>query len=292
MPTKPSTEKLYEKIINILKNASIDLYKMKKPDDIINKLIKIKTAQGVILSESSQKTYLSAIIWFYKTKVPDDEFVTKLSKKLQSYSKEPNKEVAQNKLTEKQKETYAEWEDILSIKDTLETNSESSQLNHIKYLVYCLYTMQPPRRLEYHKIKIVNKASEITDKTINYFVNVKQSYFLFFDHKNANRNDKKNIQKIMISAPLHKIIGEYIEKYNITEYLLKLTKEALRGKIRTIFKDNLKKDVSIDILRHSYKTFIDLTTDTKTMTTRKKEILAHKMGHSVHMNDKYSKKNE
>lgn len=292
MPIKDTTENKYTEIVESLKKRGVlDLHKVKTADEIIDVVTKQKSqVTKKYLGISTQKLYLSAAMWFFKNVKENDTIVSKLSNKLSKYKSEPDKEVSKNKLTDKQRKTFVTWKKILSIFPILKDQSDISHSDYVKYLIYCMYVLQPPRRLEYHKLKIISKASDAKDKTINYYVNVQQSYFLLYDHKNANRNGKQNMHKVMVSAPLREVINTYIEEYEPEKYLLNITTEALRSRIRSIFKEHLKKDVSIDVLRHSYKTFLD--TKKIPQTTRQKEIVAGKMGHSVHMNDKYSKRGE
>ena len=83
------------------------------------------------------------------------------------------------------------------------------------------------------------------------------------------------------------MLDGYIEKYKIEGSLFELKGGAIKDRLVRIFKKYTKKTVSVNILRHSYISWLMDNGKLKTIEDRKR--YAGIMGHSVSMQGEYYK---
>lgn len=164
--------------------------------------------------------------------------------------------------------------------------------NDYEKLIFFLYTLIPPRRLEYSNmiIKINNDKfdEEIynnLDIDHNYIIiNNNKSYFIFNNYKTSDYFGK---QKFNIELNLYKYIKIYIKKYKKKndDYLFSLTSNKLGIEINRIFKKIYNENITLRWIRISYTTYIRK----KNLTNNELKNISEKMAHSIVTNSRYNK---
>jgi len=158
--------------------------------------------------------------------------------------------------------------------------------NLLEKLIYGLYMLLPPRRLEYINMYITTKTAK-KDSDKNYIMLTKRypSHFIFNNYKTSNTY---GTQHINIPTELAKIIYNYIKFYKLKSgdkfidlnhnQFIKLTKNVFK-KIYNI--DNMTNRW----LRISYATHIS----SLNISNNQKNNLAVQMGHNSVQSSKYRK---
>lgn len=136
-----------------------------------------------------KKSLINSVLSALKVK-PQGELLDEYVKLFQQVSDEIDK-TPKNKLNEKQKEAYMEWDDVLKIKSNLmsKINKRESKLNKmsdvIDYFILSLYTDIPPRRnKDYTDMVIVKEWNDNMDKDLNY-LDMKNKRLVFNNYKTA-----------------------------------------------------------------------------------------------------------
>lgn len=194
------------------------------------------------------------------------------------------KEKAQ-KLTAKESEKYLPWEDLVKARESLKATGG------MDYLLASLYTMTAPVRNDYANMMILHKTptkAQIAKHKAdghNLCVLLKKSgYFLFLNYKTAKTygDVKLKIPKQLYDVIIQATGGTLGDR----TMLLNGMTEAYTGiKLARIFRSATGKDVTINILRHSYVTHMRKGE----MPIAKKEELARHMMHSPYEGELYIK---
>jgi len=169
-------------------------------------------------------------------------------------------------------------DNIIANMDKLETPLEK--------VIYGIYMLIPPRRLEYVNMFIISNSSRF-DNDKNYIVLTKKfpTHFIFNDYKTSNTYGSQNIT---IPSQLGKIIYNYItnNKLKSGDRFIGLN----YNQFIKLTKDTFKKVYDIDgitnrWLRISYATYID----TLKISNNDKQNIVEMMGHSIRQSSKYRK---
>lgn len=294
-------------------NNSKNLYKTKikqlklrniKLDSSVSVESIVETLRIANMSESTIKTYLSAIIWKLKNEDSDDhkDFIASLSNKISEINKYLQKQVNKGTLSAKQAKNYLTWEKIIDVHNKLALLHTKSQKDFSNYLLVSLYVLFPPRRImDYSKMHVLfnfnddfikkNTTDDYDEK--NYYIYGK-SLFIFNNWKNktvVNKNNHDEVkykqQNFTISSELNNLLQSYIDKFNIRGSIFDVSDNAIVKRLQSIFTTHSGKSVSVDALRQSYITYQDKSGNIKSM--QNKLELAEKMGHSVTLQILYQK---
>ena len=259
------------------------------------------------LKESSKKTYLSAVVVVLDS-LEDERFI----KVLQEYRNLMNKYIDNYNIElTKQIKTVTQKENWLSIiqlrkvipfyykqlvfhkifkKKTLSKN-ERSLLQY--WLIANLYigdSNQPPIRLEYGEMKIIqlvdyNKLTESQQKHNFLIIDKDNKYFSLGDYKTGHTY---GIKTIPITNKINKILTKYLKNHT-SDYLLlntrgnPMTSNGLIRLIKETFTPT-EKHVTVNLLRHIY-----ISEFNKGVLFEKKALIADKMGHSISTQEMYRK---
>ena len=239
-------------------------------DDIIEKVVKeSKSLSTRILS-------LKSILWrLWLAKNEDIELKDKLIKARNEWKNEYDAERCKNELNEKEDKNWVEWRDVIKRRDEIKNIKDK--------LILGLYTYQVPRRVEdYVNMYWVEKLDEEDEKEDrNYCVGYKR--FVFNKYKTSNTYGR---QSIIIHPDLVNILKKYVNKYEIEDgdRLLGCRSNAV---ISDTLKDIFDKNVSVNILRKSFISYID--EKVRAISTEDREKIARMMGHSVQEASRYLK---
>lgn len=197
----------------------------------------------------------------------------------------------------KQLENWLDWEEIKSIhanmKETLEhlelpakKMSVDERTLYENYVILSLYVADednPPLRNDYANMRVIKKDDEDDDEG-NFLVLKAPMRFVLNSYKTSKTYGKATIK---VGKKLKTILLEYL-KYHKTGHLINdamgepISHNVLTQRLTKIFQQNASKNVSTQILRHSYITH-HLPPD-----TRARNNLSKKMLHSPKMNLEYA----
>lgn len=239
------------------------------------------------LTPSKRKTTLSALVVLcYNNEKAKEIYREQLIDDSDKYKEDQKKNG--NNMTDKQKENWIDWKDILNIHTQLGKevaplfNKPSLTSNDFMklqdYILLSLYVLQDPRRsLDYASMRIKN-----VDKKNNKENYIDGKNFVFNNYKTKSLYGQ---QKIPISTKLKTLLNKWV-KINPTDYLLV---SPTTGKPLNVVQINQRlnkifgKKIGSNMLRHSYLTSL--------YDVEKMKTIASNMGHSVgEQMDTYVKK--
>lgn len=290
-----TTKKIYHANLKKLKEHEI-IYEGNETRSVKSIVEYIRTLG---LSESSVKSYLSAIKWdlIDVKKIEPNKFTDELSEYITNINNALQNKENENEMTSKQKNIYVNWDDILATYDELKKKYQSSFEDHKNFVLLSLYVLFPPRRvLDYSQLFVSTSNNVNINKKLSDHYDVKNYYvrdskqFIFNNWKGKSNpiGDEIKFKQQHFTVPnnLCNVLNKFIDKYKIEGSLLNMTEKMLSDRIKKIFKKYQNKSATINIIRHSFITnFIN-----KPLITKKIRLeIAEKMGHSLNMQLGYYK---
>jgi hypothetical protein len=239
---------------------------------VINHIKTTPTTKGTLPAHSSIKTILANIkATLRDAKLPTPDLYTS---EFNKYAQEQQVMTEAQTKTEVQCKNWKDWNSVASLKSKFDLNSRD-------YLIYALYTMNPPTRLDYTPMKWV--GGNRLDKTINYIITHRDGTHTFVINQYKTAKTYGQI-KFKATPELDEVLNNWRGMHQSDEFLLMSDREAISPNalgqaITRIF------GCSLNILRHAY---ISHVRDGELSYNEKKE-LASKMGHSPEMQELYRK---
>jgi len=256
---------------------------IKKRMSYVNKKNFIKDMEKRYLNKTSLKVYLIPYTVLMSFLSNDIYFYNKyqfLSKYIINLNKEYELERDNNKVDEKDKDKIITNYD----EETLYGNLNKLG-TPIKKLIYGLYTLIPPRRLEYNKM-VLSAISEKRNNETNYIIlrNKEPIKFIFNDYKTSK---SYGTVEIVIPEKFRPIIRDYLKKNKKKrgDKFLDLNTNQFIKLIKETFKEIYGEEITVRWLRISYATYID----SLNLSNNEKQELAVKMGHNREQSSKYRK---
>ena len=159
-----------------------------------------------------------------------------------------------------------------------QSKEQPNKKNIQKYLVSALYLLQPPKRLVYSNMKIIDNR-KYNDGEHNYLLNLGRNtkYFILNSYKTEAKHGKKEIK---VPKEINTIINMWLKVNSTDNFLLNNRGEAMStnglGKyIHNIFRPS-GKEITVNLLRNIYVSQnIDLE------AVKKAHKLAEDMNHTV-----------
>lgn len=206
-----------------------------------------------------------------------------------------------NKMSEREQQNMVDWSKIVSYNDPRWTDED--------YLLFKLYTALPPRRLEaYSLLKFIKgkttKQIQNLDKNFNYLIvnkNGNPTQIILNKYKTSKRYRTFTIH---LTQPDQKPILRFSEIRDAVKRFMRATNikngdlvfPDIKGnvygdftrRVNSIFK-GLGKNLSVDVLRHS---FISFYANKKEISLNTIRMLTKYLGHSVSMFLEYRKFND
>jgi hypothetical protein len=197
-------------------------------------------------------------------------------------------------LTSAQKKAYLSWNDIIAVRDRLKTEVEplwhSDNLNHIKkvqdYVIACVYTMIPPRRLLDYTI--MSKYPPVGLRDNGLLRKNGKMYFVFSHYKTSACYGQQIIE---IPPILEDVLAKWTELnssphlFFYKSFATPFTVKQLQRTLAAIFN---KPGFGFNILRHAYVS--DQVLPDMPFIDELKSI-ASQMGHSTQQQVLYKKHN-
>lgn len=250
----------------------------------------------------STKKILYVVINIILQKMPDFKDNDKARDAYNNYLEQIQKinnsisyDLADNKLSKKEKEKFISFKEVNKLREVLEQDAYDKKNNYLDYMIVCLYSLFPPRRVsDFALMKLTNKDSDL-DEHYNYlYIRGNKMKFIFNNYKT-----RKNygIQKFVVPSDLTKIIEHWVDTYiNKNDGFLiskdggmsGYTEKDLSKFIIRIFKKHLGVNSGVSVLRHS---FISEFSDER-HSLKEREELAEKMGHSIYLQLQYDRIDE
>ena len=239
---------------------------------VINHIKTTRTTKGTLPAHSSIKTILANI----KATLRDAKLPTPEAYNIEfnKYAQEQQVMTESQTKTEVQCKNWKNWSEVVSLKKAFDISSRD-------YLIYCLYTMNPPTRLDYTPMKWVggNRA----DTSINYIITHRDGTHTFVINQYKTAKTYGQI-KFKATAELDTVLNNWRGMHQSDEFLLMsdgkaISPNALSQAITRIF------GCSLNILRHAYITYMR---EGELKFNDKKQI-ASIMGHSPEMQELYRK---
>ena len=256
---------------------------IKKRMGYVNKKHFIKEMEKRYLNKTSLKVYLipyTVLMSFLSKEVYFYNKYEFLSKYIINLNKEYEQERDNNKVDDKDKDkiiTNYDEETLYGNLDKLGTP--------IKKVIYGIYTLIPPRRLEYNKM-ILSAISEKRNNETNYIIlrNKEPIKFIFNDYKTSK---SYGTVEIMIPERLRPIIRDYLKKNKKKrgDKFLDLNDNQLIKIVKEVFSEIYGEEITVRWLRISYATYID----SLNLSNNEKQELAVKKGHNREQSSKYRK---
>lgn len=303
--TKANSANLYAmNILRVAKLVDADPLAKSFPKREMSKINKILDEAKRI----ARKNMLQALIIYMRSREDDEDDIKEFSEKLKIINKEIDNELSKQEKTASQQKNWAtlkqlrgvlrQYEKELKAEKVFEASGELPKkiMDTLKlYVTGMLYLSgddNPPRRLEYGNMKILNKKeySELSEKDAkdnNYLVVYGRNKKIFHlgNYKTSN---KYGILTIPVGKALNKVLNVWL-KFNNSNYLLSNGKDRpLNGSQMTkllyqVF-DPIGKQISATMLRHIY------LSEKFPAVNQEKAETAMLMSHSVETAQDYSKK--
>jgi len=173
---------------------------LKKYDEIKERLSKY--------ADSTQKTYLASIVSALSLMGTSKVYGTAYRywrEQMNDKVAEVAESTEEGEMTDKQKEAFISWEDVMKRQDELRQSASALQAKRsvsdkeyetlLMNVVLSLYTSLPPRRnLDYTNMFIVRKKADKTDDTSKNYLDLVNGRFIFNRYKTA----KTHGQQIMV----------------------------------------------------------------------------------------------
>lgn len=182
-------------------------------------------------------------------------------------------------------------DDIITYKELLSKLNESIEsIDHTSMLILGLYTLIPPIRGEYCKMKIINNVFDIDKNNGNNYIFIGDSYNSSFISISKYKTSKSfGIKKINIPEQLYNIIINCVPKIN--NYLFQdsnncpLDIKSFSNLVATKMCKLFNKHITINTFRHAY-----ITEHAKLSESPETRIkISEQMCHSVETQVKYIK---
>lgn len=200
-----------------------------------------------------------------------------------------NKETIKTEVkSEREKAAWVDWKDIL--KQVPKAPKAGDSMTQEQVLL-AIYTLIPPVRLDYNALSIVQYPATIEKGNYLQIQNKNKMSLILTEYKTS---ETYGATTIVVPTRLCKIINSYLETMPKKKFLFSpkgsldkpfKTAESFGAYLRDTLKAIFEKPLTIDILRHSYITWLKRND----VSSSKKKKAAKIMGHSLEMQEAYVK---
>ena len=233
---------------------------------------------------TTRRTYLCSLAKLFRVlKGDSSSLYRKYSKMSVELQAQIEKDSSEQKISENRKKNFITLNEVIKRREELKKlflqKPDDHKLNQ-QYLLLCLYTMQPPLRMEYKDMKIVQSIPRDKDK--NYVLEKDKKYSVIVNNDKVCKHRPSDIFEL--SPELNEAINHSLRMFP-RQYILSLNtnkdkpigKQSFELLLRGCFTD---KRIGVDLLRGAYITHVF---DKPGITMKDKEELAKKMRTSLSM---------
>ena len=271
-----------------------DMKKMFMDFEKFDKFLKAKSNKANSLK--SWFTAINAIFKIYpKLQIPE-AIVKKYFDEMMKYSASSKTAAKQNIPAPNQvdkDDNIIPWSKIVDL-NKLFTGDKFASRDH---LIIAMYTLIPPRRLEYRELYYLKSKPDDDKGALNYIYmdESNKMHMVLNVFKTATRAGKAVMgpYKTVLPSSLRDIILAYIKKSDVknAKPLFRSNRGAMFSESRfstevsRVFSKYLGSPVTVGDLRHLHNSSLDMNK----LTSEEKEQISVEMGHSTGMQDEYRK---
>lgn len=283
--TSPFTSSTYERSLATLRkklNVPAGLEFLEDTQLVINYI------DSSDYSTNTKKTFYIAIYSTLKKNNTAPSILEKYKARMDALNKQVGDKAKDQELSPAEQTKYLEWPQILEVYEKIRLAVNDPQ-SYQDYLIISLYVLMPPVRLDYAEMKVVTIPPK--NPTSNYLVwplGATKPYFVFTEYKTAKTYG------VSQSNPLPQELCDIIRTWRALvddEYLLiggnsdglPMKASELGQRIIRIFEKYSGKSIGVNILRHSYESWVRRNE----MTFRESAEIARQMMHSETMSQLY-----
>ena len=167
---------------------------------------------------------------------------------------EHNKQAAKQEMTERERKLFVRWPEILRAREKLRENIRDF-FDFQEYVIFCLYTLAPPVRLDYTPMEVVSTPEEAEASQHNCLLTAGESWKFIF--RNYKTQAKYGVVTLDVTEELQEVLREWID-LNPSGWLLcdmkgePLTEKYLGQQIQNVMKKAVGKPIGASMLRHIY----------------------------------------
>lgn len=182
---------------------------------------------------------------------------TTIGERMIHYRDAHNKIAAEQNLSPREEGLWVEWPTVIAARKHLKESASSLWVSQ-DYIIYCLYTLAPPLRLDYARMRIVHSVGDLSGCSENALVWDENPRFILREYKTAA---KYGVVELPVPPELQEELAEWLE-LNDSGWLLcsqsgaPMDEQNLATALRRVFTKAVGKPLSCSILRHIYITFM------------------------------------
>ena len=286
MTLKPKTLAVYNRILLELKLKfdAPDLKYLKDTEAVISYI------EGLDKSFASKKLYYATLVSVLRDlKIGRTKLMRAAEEiyraKMVEYNTKLSEIATQQEMTPREVGLWNTWEEILEaygkLKLSAEANLEDKKIWQ-EYVLLSLYTLIPPLRSDFSPLRITTTSDTQTDNKL--IVDASGITFLLSEYKTSA---KYGVQRIALPTELERIVRHWLTLEN-SGWLFMVkgqpgSESWLSSQVRQIMKRLTGKSSGINILRHSYITYMRRGE----APLIQQNALASAMMHSVGMSQMY-----
>ena len=170
------------------------------------------------------------------------------------YRDEHDRAAAKQEMTEREKKLFVRWPQILKAREKLRL-SVSDFFEMQDYVIFCLYTLAPPVRLDYSPMEVVETQEEADASEHNCLCKEGDKWrFIFRNYKTQAKYGKVTLE---VPPALQEVLAEWVQ-LNPSGWLLcdrsgePLSDKYLGSQIQAVMKKAVGKPIGASMLRHIY----------------------------------------
>ena len=268
---------------------------LEKFDDVMNEINKE--------TNNTKKNRLIAIVCILKSLDKDKDLIKKYQDEMTNTALEQQTKDKKQELTEKQKENWVDYDDIVKLTNILfdkielskileKDNLNRSEYNLLQEYILIRFYINFPIRNDLNNVKVIYNKKD--DDKENNFLLVEDNKMSFILNKyktdkiygSINYDIDKKFSKIINIFLKHNKSGYFITKMNMKD---PITSNGITKLLNKIFQKNLNKKISTSMLRHIIITHDKKNDPTIKELEKKKKEIEKKYLHSGDMNNLYRK---
>lgn len=276
LKTKETYERALSQLRLALKAPDNDFFFLKDSAPVIQWIESLDRAVN------TRKVYYIAIVSYLKGAPEFADVYPDYKAKMDSYNAAVSAQMEAQQLSPAEQEKFLEWPEIIKARERIR-EAAYDLMTYQDYVLVCLYTLIPPARADYAPMRVLTEDS---DQSGNYLLVLPAGLtFVMNEYKTAHKYGQ---QRVAVPPDLEAILRDWLE-LNPSGWLLcnsdgkPLSEAGLCQHIISVFKTHTGKAVGINILRHSYVSWVRRN-ETPFLEQKK---LAAGMYHSVGMSQLY-----
>lgn len=274
----PVSKKIYlERLRKLMQTMEKDMFTL-----ITKPKATIAWIKDTYPSMQTQKSYISAVLAVFRhndgLKTQEKAAYDEWYALFQTVHKEIDERYRRNEPTERQKEAYVPFDEIVHARDELKKGSPER-------LLFSMYTYIPPLRCDFNKLRIYRNVVPSQAEKNYLLLKGADSKLVLTEFKTEKK--AQGYEKMLGEALLNEIEAS-LEQDPRSWLFMDKNGQPYSAKSYTqwanrVFAKVLKKPMTVSLIRHAYINSLDFNT----LTVAQKEEIAKDMAHTVGTQDRY-----